>query len=62
MAELRSERRARRMTQAELGKRAGYHKNAIGEFELGRRRVFIHALDDMATALGLTLKFDRKSS
>lgn len=61
MAELRAERRARGITQAELAKRSGYHTNAIGEFERGTRRCFDAALFDIASALGFDLKLDRKA-
>jgi transcriptional regulator with XRE-family HTH domain len=64
MEEMRAEREARGITQAELGKRAGYHPNCIGEFERGTRRGFVfslYALSNMANALGLEIKIDRKS-
>ena len=61
MAELRAERRARGITQAELARRSGYAHNAVCQWERGERKIFAHALSDIANALGLDLKLDRKT-
>lgn len=61
MAELRAERLARGITQLELARRSGYCHNAICEFERGKRKIFLHALTDIADAMGLTINLDRKA-
>ena len=60
MDELRAERRARGITQAELARRSGHAHNAICQWERGDRKIFLHSLDDLAGALGFTLNLDRR--
>ena len=61
MRELRDERKARGITLEELARRSGYGRSAICEWELGSRKIFVHALEDIANAMGLTIALDRKA-
>jgi len=52
MAELR---KARGLTQAELGDQIGVNQTAIGSYEIGRRRIPLSQVAPLAEALGVSV-------
>lgn len=54
-AEIRAERTAKRMTQAELAKRAGLGLSTIGRIEKEEREATTTQLWKICTALGITV-------
>lgn len=52
MAELR---KARGLTQAELGEQIGVNQTAIGSYEIGRRRIPLSQVAPLAEALGVSV-------
>jgi transcriptional regulator with XRE-family HTH domain len=53
LTRLRAERERQGLTQAQLGEKAGYCRNAIYFLESGRRGVRLETVEDCARALGL---------
>ena len=49
---VRRRRREKDMTTIELGNRVGKTNQCIGQYELGRRRISLSVLKDLAAALG----------
>lgn len=52
LAELR---KARGLTQAELGEQIGVNQTAIGSYEIGRRRIPLSQIAPLANALGVAV-------
>ena len=52
---LRRERMGRKISQRSLGKLTGYSGSQISDWEQGRRKASINALDNLAQALGYKL-------
>ena len=48
-------RKARGLTQAELGDQIGVNQTAIGSYEIGRRRIPLSQVAPLAEALGVSL-------
>lgn len=52
-ARIRSERAGTGLSQGELGRRVGLTRTSISNIELGRQKIQIHTLYDIATVLGV---------
>lgn len=48
-------RKARGLTQAELGEQIGVNQTAIGSYEIGRRRIPLSQVAPLAEALGVSV-------
>jgi len=48
-------RKARGLTQAELGEQIRVNQTAIASYEIGRRRIPLSQVSDLAAALGISL-------
>lgn len=55
MARLRSARLALGISQRVLAQRAGYSREEVCQWELGRRQIKLHQFEDLAGALGVRL-------
>jgi transcriptional regulator with XRE-family HTH domain len=43
------------LTQEELGRRAGLHRSYVADIERGSRNISLHAISNLAEALGVSL-------
>jgi transcriptional regulator with XRE-family HTH domain len=52
---LRAERARRGLSQAELGARLGWQQSKVSAVELGARRLYVHELPEICTALEISM-------
>ncbi len=52
---IKLERKARGMTQTELGNKTGLNRTSISNIELGRQRIMLHDIEKIAETLNVKL-------
>ncbi len=54
---IQSARESSRMTQAELAEKLGITQAAMSNYELGKRRLYLHQIQEIAEVLGRGINF-----